>query len=87
MEQFQFKFKKRGGGKSPSLKDSMVLLDHKGVPQMYMKGGELIFSRVSTKQIIKLAEKAAESKSEKDFFNLGETVLKERMAQRKRDGY
>lgn len=59
----------------------MVLLDHKGLPQMHMEGGERIFSRVSTKQIIELASKANDEES---LYKLGEAVYKEIKAQNKR---
>lgn len=63
-------------------KHNMVLLDHKGSPQMRMQGGEVVFSRVSTNKIIDLALKANDEQS---LYELGEYVYKERKAQRKRD--
>lgn len=59
----------------------MALLDHKGSPQMFLEGGELVFSRVSTKKIVELAAKA---NSTEGLKKLGEYVYKERMAQRSR---
>jgi hypothetical protein len=66
-----------------SLGSNMVLLDHVGKPQMYMEGGELIYSIKTTKDIM---EKANDAKTDEDFYELGQIVYKERMAQRKRDG-
>ena len=87
MKQFHFKFKKRGGGKSPNNSHSMVLLDHTGKPQMYMKGGELIISRKETKKIIDIASNMQTNSSEDAFYELGKYMYNVRMAQRKRDGY
>jgi len=54
------------------------LLDAKGKVQMHMHGGELIFSRPSTKRIIDLALKATD---EEGLFELGKFIYNERMAQ------
>ena len=62
-------------------KPTMALLDHKGEVQMSMEGGELIFSRPSTKKILDLAAKAVDEES---LFDLGEYVYNERKAQMKR---
>lgn len=70
---------KHGGAVSNS---SMALLDHKGNIQMYLEGGELIFSRVSSKEII---DAASSAKTKEDILKLGQIVHKERMAQRGRD--
>ncbi len=78
---FNFKRKYAQGGTTAA--KAMVLLDHNGQPQMEMQGGEIVFSKKSTKQIIDLASKG---NSEKELHALGEAVYKERMAQRKRDG-
>lgn len=59
----------------------MILLDHKGQPQMDMIGGERIFSRVSTKKIIDLASKAND---EKGLLELGKAIYNEIKAQNKR---
>lgn len=60
----------------------MILLDHTGKPQMYMQGGEVVFSRPSTKQIIKLA---LQDSNEEGLLRLGEAVYKERKRQLKRE--
>ena len=59
----------------------MTLYDDKGNKQMNMEGGERIFSRTSTKEIISLYNKANDDKS---LINLGLAVIKEVNAQNKR---
>ena len=59
----------------------MTLYDHKGNAQMKMFGGERIFSRISTKEILRLVNKV---KSDNDLIKLGEYVIKEVNAQNKR---
>jgi hypothetical protein len=59
----------------------MVLLDHNGNPQMYLRGGELVISRVETKKLIEMAKSAS---SEDDFINLGKYMHQVRMKQRAR---
>lgn len=61
---------------------SMLLLDHLGKPQMYMQGGEIVFSRPSTKQIIKLAMSVNDQDS---LYKLGKYVYDERKRQIKRE--
>jgi len=61
---------------------SMVLLDHLGKPQMYMEGGEIVFSRPSTRAIVDLAMKA---NNENSLYNLGQFVYDERRRQIKRE--
>lgn len=68
------------------MKAKLVLLDHNGKPQMPLTGKEIVFSRISTKRILDLAEKVKQSgESEDAILKLGEYVYKERMAQKKRD--
>lgn len=66
-------------------KETLVLLDHEGKPQSKLHGTELVFSRISSKKILDLAEKAKDG-NEDALYKLGEYAYKERMAQRKRDG-
>lgn len=66
-------------------KATLVLLDHDGKPQMELTGKEIVFSRVSTKRILELAEKAKNG-TEDDLLALGKYVYDERMRQKKRDG-
>ena len=67
-------------------KYTMKVLAPDGSTQMLLQGGERIFSRISTRKIIKWAKKAQEvRKDEKEFTKkckrLGKTVLKELYAQ------
>lgn len=67
-------------------KYTMKVLAPDGSTQMFLQGGERIFSRISTRKIIKWAKKAQEvRKDEKEFIKkckrLGKTVLKELYAQ------
>lgn len=59
----------------------MVLLDHRGEPQMYLEGGELVISRVETKDLINLAKKV---KTEEDLIKLGKMMYEIRSKQKKR---
>ena len=60
------------GGKSP-----MLVIGSDGKPQMQIVGGERIFSRRSTKILIKKAKKADKSKEDKDYKALGRYAFKE----------
>lgn len=60
---------------------NMVLLDHNGNPQMYLRGGELVISRVETKKLIDLAKSI---KNEEDYIKLGKYMYEVRMKQRAR---
>jgi len=62
----------------------LLLLDHNGQPQMKLGGREIVFSRVSTKKILDLAEKASDGDN-RDILALGKFVYQERMKQKKRD--
>lgn len=59
-------------GKSP-----MLVIGSDGKPQMQIVGGERIFSRRSTKVLIKKAKKADKSKEDKDYKALGRYAFKE----------
>lgn len=54
----------------------MYILGPDGNPVHELKGGERIFSRKDTKVLIKLAKKAAKSKSELDYKRLGKRIFK-----------
>lgn len=71
-------------------KYTMKVLAPDGSTQMFLQGGERIFSRISTRKIIKWAKKAQEvRKDEKEFTKkckkLGKIILKEIYAQDNRD--
>ena len=59
-------------GKSP-----MLVIGSDGKPQMQIVGGERIFSRRSTKVLIKKAKKADKTKLDKDYKDLGRYIFKE----------
>jgi len=59
----------------------MVLLDHNGKPQFELQGGEIIFSRVFTKEILSMISKA---KTERDKLEIGKAIHAERTAQKNR---
>lgn len=56
-----------------------------GNVQATLQGGERIFSRVSTKRILELAQKANQSKEDKDYKALGRYIFKEMNAQDERE--
>ena len=58
-------------------KDKMYVLDEKGNIQMSLYGNERIFSRNSTKILVKKAKKAYKSKSDSDYLSLGKYLFKE----------
>lgn len=69
---------------------TMKILAPDGSVQMELKGGERIFSRKSTKQLIKWAKKAEYVKDNENLFNkrckrLGKIIFKELQAQDNRD--
>ena len=80
---FNYKFRKKNGGLGGM--SDMVLLDHKGNPQMEMEGGELIFSRISTKKIVDLASDIKSESDEESLLKLGKYVMEERLKQRQRE--
>lgn len=68
----------------------MKVLAPDGSTQMSLQGGERIFSRISTKQMITWAKKAEANKDNKDLFDkyckrLGKRMFKELYAQDHRD--
>lgn len=68
----------------------MKVLAPDGSTQMGLQGGERIFSRISTKKMIKQAKKANSIRDDKDLFEkacrkLGKICLKELYAQNHRD--
>jgi hypothetical protein len=63
----------------------MLLLDHKGKPQMGLEGGELIISRGETKKLIDAVVKTKENgMEEKDLIAVGKMMHEIRMKQRNR---
>lgn len=68
----------------------MKVLAPDGSTQMGLQGGERIFSRISTKKMVKQAKKAKSVRNDKDLFEkacrkLGKICLKELYAQNHRD--
>ena len=64
------------------VKDSkMLVLDENGDVQMSLYGGERIFSRIKTRQMVKQAIRAYKSDDEKEYIKLGKLVFKELDAQ------
>lgn len=57
--------------------NKMLVLNENGDVQMKLEGGERIFSRISTKKIIKQAYKAYKSDKDKDYIKLGKIVIEE----------
>lgn len=55
----------------------MKVLAPDGSVQAFLEGGERIFSRKSTKVIIRKAKKALDSQNDKDFKALGRYIFKE----------
>lgn len=60
---------------------TMKVLAPDGSYQFALKGGERIFSRISTKRFIKYAKRANKSKLDKDYASLGRAVFNELSAQ------
>lgn len=56
-------------------KSKMMVLDQDGEVQMHLEGGERIFSRKNTRVLLKLANKAYNSKKEIDYKSLGKKVF------------
>lgn len=63
----------------------MYILDPKGNPQMDLRGGERIVSRLETRQLIKKAKKANKEKSENAYKKLGKYIFKILEKQNNRD--
>ena len=62
-------------------KNEMLVLNSDGSIQFKLQGGERIFSRVSSKNIIRKAKKALESQDDDDYKALGKYIFKELTAQ------
>lgn len=63
----------------------MLVLDSDGDVQMTLQGGERIFSRISTKKIIRAALKAYHSDNDADYAKVAKIVFKELDAQDSRE--
>ena len=63
----------------------MKVLSPDGTVQMHLEGGERIFSRKSTKVLIKKALKANRTKENNDYKALGKYLFKELYAQNHRE--
>lgn len=59
----------------------MKVLAPDGSTQMELQGGERIFSRIKTRQLIKWAKRADKTKKESDYKHLGNIMFKEIKAQ------
>lgn len=59
----------------------LVIFGSDGQPQGFLKGGERIFSRKSTKVILRKAKKAFVTKNDVDYKSLGRYVFDEMKAQ------
>ncbi len=64
--------------------NGMFVLNPDGTVQFTLKGGERIFSRISSRVIIRKAKKALASKSDTDYKALGRYIFKELDAQERR---
>ena len=70
----------------PDLKiNHLVIFGSDGQPQGFLQGNERIFSRKSTKVIIRKAKKAYMTKDDKDYKALGRYIFNEMDAQDHRD--
>ena len=65
--------------------NGMFILNQDGSIQFTLSGGERIFSRKATRQIIKKAKIARASKLDSDYKALGKYIFKELDAQEKRE--
>lgn len=65
--------------------NKMYVLNPDGTAQFELEGGERIFSRISTRIIIKRAKKAYRSKTDNAYKALGKYVFRELDAQTNRD--
>lgn len=64
--------------------NKMYIIGSDGTPQAELQGGERIFSRKSTRVILRKAKKAFETKAEADYRALGRYVFNELTAQSER---
>ena len=65
--------------------NSVFLLNDDGSIQFSLQGGERIFSRISSRVIVRKAKKAKKSKSETDYKDLGRYIFGEMTRQDNRD--
>ena len=65
--------------------NSVFLLNDDGSIQFSLQGGEIIFSRISSRVIVRKAKKAKKSKSETDYKDLGRYIFGEMTRQDNRD--
>lgn len=65
--------------------NKLYVIGQDGKPQMELKGGERIFSRISTKTIINKAKRAYVNKTNSAYKSLGKYVFKEMKAQDSRE--
>ena len=65
--------------------NKMLVLDANGDVQMKLSGGERIFSRIKTRQIIKAVLKAYKNDTDSEYRRVGRIVLKELDAQDNRE--
>lgn len=63
------------------INNKMLVLNSNGDVQMALQGGERIFSRISTKKIIRAALKAYRSDNDNDYAKVAKIVFKELDAQ------
>lgn len=56
--------------------DKMYILDTQGKSQMVLVGGERIFSRIHTRELIRKAKRANKSKKDLDYKKLGLYMIK-----------
>lgn len=68
-----------------AINGKMLVLDPNGDVQMELEGGERIFSRISTKKIIRAALKAYQSDNDSDYAKVAKIVFKELDAQDSRE--
>lgn len=61
--------------------NKMYIIGSDGTPQAELQGGERIFSRKSTRVILRKAKKASETKEDADYKSLGRYVFNELDAQ------
>ena len=64
--------------------NKMYIIGSDGTPQAELQGGERIFSRKSTRVILRKAKKAFETKADADYRALGRYVFNELTAQTSR---
>lgn len=69
---------------TPLEPNKMYIIGSDGKPQAELLGGERIFSRKSTKVILRKAKKAYESGTDSDYKSLGKYVFNELSAQEER---